>query len=283
MQNNSTHRVGIWMMVISAVVFSTAGLFTKSVNAGSWDVIFWRGIFASLVAVVFLAMRGKAINEWRTMGRAGWAIAVIGGIATAMFIASFKMTSVANVALIYAASPVLTAALAWMAMRERMEWPVVVGAIVAFAGVAVIMAGSFGGGNLWGDLLAIGMTIGMGTVMVIFRRFPKTPATMPMIISSVLLFPLCLLFGDPFSVPVDEIAIMAAFGIIFALAAVLLGEASKRVPSGEAALLSSLEAPLAPLWAWVVLSEMPPIATFIGGALILVAVIGPQIIRTKPA
>ncbi|MDQ7069207.1 MAG: DMT family transporter [Rhodobacterales bacterium] len=54
---------------------------------------------------------------------------------------------------------------------------------------------------------------------------------------------------------------------------------TKRVPSGEAALLSSLEAPLAPLWAWMIFAEMPPRATFIGGALILTAVVGSQIRR----
>lgn len=287
-RKKSAHRIGIWLLVISALVFSTAGLFAKGVSAGSWDVIFWRGVFGGVIAFGFLAARGQIGIEWRAVGRTrrfSWAVAILGAISTAMFIAAFKETSIANVALIYAAAPMLTATLAWIVMRERMAWPVVVGAIVAFCGVVVIMSGSLGGivggGNLTGDLLAVGMTIGMGTVIVIYRRYPQTPVVIPMVGSSVLLLPVCMVFGAPFAVAPQEVAILAVFGAVFALASVLLAQGSKRVPSGEAALLSSLEAPLAPLWAWLLFSQMPPLETFIGGALILVAVIGSQVIRTK--
>ena len=39
----SEYNIGAVLVVISAITFSTAGLFTKGVEAGSWDVIFWRG------------------------------------------------------------------------------------------------------------------------------------------------------------------------------------------------------------------------------------------------
>jgi drug/metabolite transporter (DMT)-like permease len=142
------------------------------------------------------------------------------------------------------------------------------------------MAGSFDGINWRGDLLALGMTIGMGIIIVIYRKFSQTPASIPMVGSSILLLPACWIFGDPMAVVLSEIAILAGFGAVFALASVLLAEAAKRVPSGEAALLiSALETPLAPLWAWMILAELPPLTTFIGGAIILVAVTGSQFPR----
>lgn len=266
-------------MVLSAIIFSTAGLFTKGVGAGTWDVIFWRGVFAALIVMALLAGRGQLRVEIAKSGPTGLLVAIISAISTAMFIAAFKSTSIANVALIYAAAPMLTAFLAWVLLRERMTRPVMIGAIGAFIGVAVLMSGSFGGVNIFGDLLALGMTIGMGIVIVIYRIFPETPTAIPMVGSSVLLLPACLVFGDPMSVAHSEIATLAGFGVVFALASILLAEAAKRVPSGEAALLSSLEAPLAPLWAWMVFAEMPPPATFIGGVMILAAVVGSQIRR----
>ena len=39
----SEYYIGAFLVVISAITFSTAGLFTKGVEAGSWEVIFWRG------------------------------------------------------------------------------------------------------------------------------------------------------------------------------------------------------------------------------------------------
>jgi hypothetical protein len=36
----SEYYIGVILLVISAITYSTAGLFTKGVEAGSWDVIF---------------------------------------------------------------------------------------------------------------------------------------------------------------------------------------------------------------------------------------------------
>ena len=41
-------------------------------------------------------------------------------------------------------------------------------------------------------------------------------------------------------------------------------------------MLSTLEAPLAPVLAWLVLAELPSVATVVGGSIILVAVVSSQ-------
>ncbi len=273
----TAHRAGIWIMVLSAVLFSTAGLFTKGVGAGAWDVIFWRALFAGIITLTMLGMGHRLRSEWSGMGASGWAAAVIGAVATAMFIAAFKTTTVANVALIYATVPLLAAALAWLFLREVMGVAMLLGALGALAGVAVLVSGSLGGVHLRGDLLALGMTLGIGAVMVIYRAFPQTPTALPMVLSGALLLPVAFLAGDPLAVPLREVAILGAFAAVFALAAVLLAEGSKRVPSGQAALLGALEAPLAPVWAWVILGETPGGATWLGGAIILMSVVGAQL------
>lgn len=58
-----------------------------------------------------------------------------------------------------------------------------------------------------------------------------------------------------------------------------LAEGMKRVPAGEAALLSALETPLAPLLGWMFFAEIPANMTFLGGAVILVAILATQIKR----
>jgi drug/metabolite transporter (DMT)-like permease len=60
--------------------------------------------------------------------------------------------------------------------------------------------------------------------------------------------------------------------MVFALASTMLTMGSKLLPSSEAALLSNLEVPVQPLLAYAVFAEVPVLATFIGGALILVAI-----------
>jgi drug/metabolite transporter (DMT)-like permease len=48
---------------------------------------------------------------------------------------------------------------------------------------------------------------------------------------------------------------------------------AKYIPAAEAALLSILETPLAPLWVWVFFAEVPRNATLWGGGIVLIAVL----------
>ena len=274
-------RAGIFLMLLSALFFSTAGLFTKGVEASSWDVVFWRGLFAALVTTLFILARGKGRTEFGKLGRPGLLVTFLMTIATPAFIAAFKHTDVANVALIFAAAPVVAAVLAWVWMREAMGRWVLLGCVLSFSGVSLIVGGSLGGLNLTGDLLAAWMTVIMASVMVVYRRFPDTPGAGPMVISSLLLLPVAALFGNPFQTALHEIGILAAFGIVFALGAVMLNEAAKRLPSGQAGLLSTSEAGLAPLLAWLVLAEIPSWATALGGGLIVIGVIAGQRVGSK--
>ncbi len=276
-ERGSPRVIGIALVVVSALVFSTAGLFTKGVQAAAWDVIFWRGLFAALFTTAYVLWRGSFRAEFIDMGYSGWAAALIGASGSAAFISAFKLTSIANVSLIYAASPLLAALLAWAWVGERLTRRVLTGCAAAFAGVAIIVSGSIGSANLQGDLLAAWMTSALAIWMVIYRRYPNTPAAGPMVLSSLVLLPLGLTLGTTFSNSLPEIAAMAAFGLTFALASVTLGEGAKRLPAGETSLLSTSEVAFAPLFAWLVFTELPAFATFAGGLLVLVGVVGSQI------
>ena len=51
---------------------------------------------------------------------------------------------------------------------------------------------------------------------------------------------------------------------------------ARLLPSAETALLSALETPVAPLLAFLFLDEIPPAETFMGGGLILAAILWAQ-------
>ncbi len=269
----SEYFIGVILLVTAAITYSTAGLFTKGVEAGAWDVIFWRGFFAAAFTTAWIMNRGVFRQNFFGIGYSGWAVAVVGALGTAAFIPAFKLTTIANVSLIYAVSPIIAALLAWVAIREKVSARTLVGSICALFGVAVIVSGSIGQVSLYGDLLALWMTTAMASIMVIYRKYPNTPAAGPAVLQSVLLLPIAAIVGNPFDVELTEIYILAAFGVLFAIASVTLAEGSKRVPSGQTALLSSLETPLAPAFAFIIFAEIPSIATFTGGSIVLLAVL----------
>ena len=133
-------------------------------------------------------------------------------------------------------------------------------------------AGDLGGNaagspDLIGDLLALGMTALMALMMVIMRRHPDRPMTLAVgPVSCLQLVATGWVMGAQLDVPARELVLLAGFGVVHAAATVLLAEGVLRIRAAEAALLGALEAPLAPLWGWLILSEIPRMPTVGGGA-----------------
>lgn len=269
-------RSGLAIMLVSALIFSTAGIFTKGVTADAWTVVFWRALFAVLFTMAYIGWRGRFSQELPGMGLPGFVIAILGASGSGAFILSFKLTTIANVSLIYASAPFLSAGMAWLWFRERIERRILVAALVAIVGVGLIVGNSLGRIHVGGDLLALWMTVMLSLMMVIYRRYPDTPAAGPNALSCLLLMPVALALSTPFQATWHEIAVMASFGLVFAIASVTLSEGARRLPPAEAALISALETPLAILWGWLLFQEIPAWPVSVGGTLILLAVFGSQ-------
>jgi drug/metabolite transporter (DMT)-like permease len=71
-----------------------------------------------------------------------------------------------------------------------------------------------------------------------------------------------------------DLLILAMFGCLqVALGLTLFFLGSRLLPSGQAALISTLETPLMPFWIWVAFAEVPTLRVLAGGALVMGAVI----------
>lgn len=270
----SGRRLGIVLVLASAIGWSLAGIFTKGVSADAWSVIFWRSLFAAPLVTWYLAVQNgpRELAKIANLGKIGWIAATVSTLATIAFLTSFKHTYIANVALIYAVVPFVAAAIALVFTGERTSRAVLVFSAIAMLGVAIMIGGGIGLGNLFGDLLAVAMVIGMAVYLVMVRHYQDAPMVAAQVVSSVQLIVVAWCFSDPLRVPLHEIAWLAAFGLVHAAAVVMLTMGTRLVPAAEAGFLGGLETPLAPIFAWLILAEFPPLTTFIGGGIVLLAV-----------
>ena len=269
-----SHRLGLILVGVSTLAWSTAGLFTRAITEDLITVIVWRGLFGSLgLLAVLLVLQGPGgLRGFLRLGAAGWLYAVISGVGMLAYIASLRMTSIAHVAIIYAVVPFMTAGLAWAMLHDRPSRDSVVASLLAFGG-AVIMVGWGSDGNLAGDALALVMTLGMALMVVIARKHPEIPTLPAGITSAGLSVILCLPFGADLSPATDQLLLMAGFGLVnstIGFALFLLG--STLIKPIETALIGALEAPIAPLWVWLMFAETPGTATLIGATVVFVAV-----------
>lgn len=270
------HAQGVLLIVISAVAFSSAGFFTRLIHLDVWSMLFWRGLFAGLMilCVIIVQERRRTIAAMKAIGRPGFAAAICSTAATFLYINALRRTSVADVAVIFAAAPFLTAGLGWLWLRLTVEWTTLAASLLALLGIGIMVGGAAIEGHLFGDVLAFGMTICMAIMMLIIRRHEHTPM-LPAACLSALLCPLVLWpFSHPFALDAGDMVNLFLFGTTqFGLGLLLLTVGGQMVSATENALLNTLETPLAIAWVWICFGETPAATSIIGGMIVVAAVV----------
>lgn len=284
--------IGIAFVLLSAFAWSTSGFFARIVPVDIWVVLFWRSLFGglSIVALAMIERRCFAFDWRRAFTPAGIAMMLLNLTGMASFIYALQNTTIANVTVIYATLPFITAILAWFWFRERAARRTLIGSLVAGAGVVITMGGTVaigGGSHLLGDLAALYLTVSFAFMTVIMRRYREAPMLESVGMACFSMTAIAFFLGDPFALTIGQISWLAVFGIVTqggGLGIYTMG--ARRLPSAQAALLSASEVPLSPLWVWVFFAEVPARETFIGGALVLGAIlwnIGAELRASKPA
>jgi drug/metabolite transporter (DMT)-like permease len=266
--------LGIVLVSASAVAFGLTGVLTKSIHADPLTITCWRGFVGSILITFYVLWRRRRSggSESLRLGWRGWLLAVEGAAASIAFISAFKFTYVANVAVIYATAPFITALLAFLLVREPFRAQTLAAAAVSLCGVAIMVGSGFGTGHLLGDGLALLMTTGSALYMIMVRAFRDTPVVWAGAVSAFLLFVFGWFVTDPLAVSARDAVLLATFGASFALASILWTEGSRLIPAPESGLLGSAEVPFAIVFAFLFLGEVPPAASMIGGAIVLCAV-----------
>jgi drug/metabolite transporter (DMT)-like permease len=258
---DAQYWLGLLLVTLSAVAWSTAGYFTRLIPLDAWTTLFWRGIFGALTGLVFIGVQQRG-GTWRAFVGMGWTGLLFSLLSTAgmaAFLAALKSTTVAHVAIIYAIVPLMAAGLAWLVMRERASAATLIASALAICGIALTVANGLGEGSLTGDVLAFAMTLLMATMIVALRQsqaaVPMVPAAcLSALLSSVVSLP----FAAPLSVNPVELFHLALFGISnMGLGLILFMIGARLIPAAQTALIGALDAPLAPIWVWLAFGETP--------------------------
>jgi len=275
----SQHRLGLIMVTASAIFWSTGGFFTRLLPLDLWTILAWRGLFGGLFILLFMVWDAKAQGRrpWRPMGWPGLAVTALNTIGMMAFIGSMRLTDVADVTVIYATLPFMTAPIAWLWFKERPSPRTLMAGLLAIAGVAIMVSGARNGAgrSLEGCAVAFLMTATMAVTTSITRRYPGIPmvqaAGLACFIGSLICFPMA---GPAAAISTLQFVNLALFGLLnMALGLALYMMGAKYIPAAEAALLSILETPLAPVWVWIFFAEVPRSATLWGGAVVLISVL----------
>lgn len=265
--------LGLLLLIAGAAVDSTSGLFTRLLQVDGFTTASGRGFFAFALLFAVLAVRDKGRVAASILGLGLWGAVFVGLNASAMVmnVLSLKFTAVANFFMIFATAPFVAAVMARVVLGERLDAATLLASVAGFAGIAVMMLGSAQAGGMLGNLLAVAVVLSYGALVLMMRRTPDIDVlpliTMTVLASGLIAWP----FSDFSRMQgAGDWSVMAALGFIqLGLGNMLIYSAISRIAAAQAGLLGILIAAFAPLWVFVVLGEVPPVATLIGGAIIL--------------
>jgi drug/metabolite transporter (DMT)-like permease len=267
---------GATLVAAAAVLWSTGGIFVRALDIDLWTMLAWRSLFAALaLAVVVVAWhRSGTMAALRRMGRPGLVAIPIALVSMTSFVAAIKLTTVANVMIIYAAVPFIAAGVSYFWTGERPHRRVLIASAFAFIGIALMAGAAPRWQDVAGNAVALLMTVTFSVQLAMARRYPELRMA-PVngagaILCALVFFPLA---SAQIPSP-HELFILLMFGIATTAGAyVLFLVGGRYIPSGEAGLIGMLDVVLSPLWVWLLFAERPSNAALAGGVIVLGAVI----------
>ncbi len=282
---------GCALVLFGGLVLSVGVFCVRNATlSNAWQYIFWRalGFTTALVAIAWLRDHRSPFRQLAGLGRWAWIAALCMALSQVTFISSIKAATFAEVFLICSLAPVITAALAWPLLNERIGWVTVVAVALGIAGVAVMTGGELHATNVIGQLIALisavafaGYTlctrgsrpqdldaalIGVGVLTALAGAAATSTMGLPLMAS-----------------PFDSVIAFGHGALLLSAGLFLFGQGSRYVPAVTFTLLAQAEAVLSPLWGFLFFAETPTEATVLGGALILTAVLIQALAGSAPA
>jgi drug/metabolite transporter (DMT)-like permease len=271
----SDHAKGLILTTIGGLALSLDIPLIRLSDGEVWSVLGVRNIVTVAVAIVLLVGLRIARRPWSQLlpGWAGLAAGLFYGFGTISFLVAVYHTSAANVVFILAFNPVFTALLTWAAIGERPSAATALTIVAMILGVGLIVGGGINTGHWLGDLLSAISAFSTACAITIARKTRQSMGFMPLLamaipaaigLSYALPSPAGLVIHDPLWIIIDG-------AIMMPLAFWCFATGPRYLSGPEVAMFYLLETILAPVWIWLIFSEVPGKMTLIGGFIMLLA------------
>jgi drug/metabolite transporter (DMT)-like permease len=279
------HRNAVLLMLACTLMWSLGGVLSRSIHdAGGFEKILWRSVFAALTVAIMLAFtQGKAaFARMQHAGVALWLSGLCWAIMFSCFMMALSLTTVANVLVTQSLAPVFTALLAWLILRRAIAprvWLTILAAACGIALMYVFDVAGLGGKHTVGVLIALGIPVAAAVNFVILQRGGQSvdfsaAVLIGGVISALIMLPLAM----PLRATPHDIGVLVILGVVqLGIPCVLMVWAARFLAAPEVALLALLEVIFGMLWAWLFAGERPGTTTLIGGAMVLCALAANEI------
>ena len=268
---------GPLLVFLGACTLSFGGLIVKSFEgANLWQILFWRSIFFSIVVLVFLTISHKK-NFFRSIYKVGLP-GFLGGIVLSFGYAGYVFamynTTVANANFIIQTQTIFLAIFGYIFLKEKISKLTLASIFLAFFGIFLMLGSSLTPGQMIGNIAAFVMPISFAVLILTVRKYPSVDMIPLQLIAGIGAIIIGYLFSTTIIISSHDIFLGFIAGFFqVGLGFIFITIGAKTTPSALVGIIMLTEAVLGPLWAWLFISETPPLVVLVGGTIVLSAVL----------
>jgi len=271
---------GSILVFFGAVFLSFGGIIVKSFEGASlWQILFWRQFFFILIVALYLLITYKK-NFFITFYKSGIPGLIAGiflGIGFSAYVFAMYHTTVANTLFIISTETIFLALFGYIFLKEKINLVTLISIIVGMSGVLLIIGSSLStqsSSQFFGNIVAFIMPISFAVLIVTVRKYPKVDMVPSQFIAGVFAALIGYLVAGKLPISSHDLFLgflAGTFQIGFGFIMITIG--SQTTPAAVVGILMLTEAVLGPLWAWLIINEIPPISVIIGGVIIISAIL----------
>ena len=276
---------GYILLLFGGFCLSWGGLIVRSFQeANVWQILFLRSFFFIIALSLFLTLtyKNRVIKIIKDSGVPG----ILGGFVMSFsfvaFIIAMNNTTVANVVFIISTQTMFLAIFGFFYLKEKVSLIGSSSIILAMSGILIMVGDSISTGSLFGNLVALVIPINFAIYVMIIRKNSNLDMVPAMLYSGIFSLIYGAILSKSFEFSSHDLFMGFLLGVPqLALGFICITIGSRTTASATVGLLMLMETLCGPLWVWLFLNEIPPLSVFIGGGVIITAIILKSLEKNK--
>ena len=268
---------GYILLLFGGFCLSWGGFIIRSFEEASiWQILFLRSFFflLALIAFLWVTYKKNTFNIIKESGLPGLLGGFVLSFSFVAFVVAMSNTTVANVVFIISTQTMFLAIFGYFYLKEKVSLIGSISILLAMSGIIIMVGDSISGGSLFGNIVALAIPINFAILVMIIRKNTKVDMVPAIFYSGIFSLIYGFFLAESFEFTKHDLWMGFLLGVPqLAVSFVCITIGSRTVESATVGLLMLMETLCAPLWVWLFLNEIPPISVFIGGAVIILAII----------
>ena len=268
---------GYMLLLFGGFCLSWGGFIVRSFETTNpWEILLLRSCFFFLGISTFLLLIYKK-DSAKIIKKSGLP-ALLGGFVMSFsfiaFVFAMMNTSVANVVFIISTQTMFLALFGFLYLKEKVSLIGFISIVLAMSGITIMIGDSISSGTLFGNLVALTIPISFSVLVMIIRKNPSLDLVPAIWYASIFSVIYSITMVETFNFTHHDIFMGFLLGIpqlSFGFICITIGSRTTRAVT--IGLLMLTETIFAPLWVWLFVNEVPPTSVFIGGFIIILAII----------